>query len=122
MKFIDKTTHDLKTHLTKNQNKFWNNLSDEQRKAIVDLGNDDSIIIKPTDKGSSVIKFLQILSNWSSCRWVLLSLIFLSSSLQSIPSSSSFQSHYAAVCKLSAFFAVVEMLGEFACLGLYFYI
>ena len=38
--------NDLKTHLTNNQNKFWNNLSDEQRKAIVGLANDDSNIIK----------------------------------------------------------------------------
>ena len=45
-------------------------------------------------------KFLQILSNWSSCHWVLLSLILLSSSLQSIPSSPSFQSRYPAVYKL----------------------
>ena len=42
--------------------------------------------------------FLQILSNWSSCHWVLLSLILLSSGLQSIPSSPSFQSRYPAVC------------------------
>ena len=45
-------------------------------------------------------KFLQILSNWSSCHLVLLSLILLSSGLQSILSSPSFQSHYPAVCKL----------------------
>ena len=55
VKFIDNITNDLKTHLTKNQNKFWNNLSDEQRKAIVDLANDDSIIIKPADKGGSIV-------------------------------------------------------------------
>ena len=45
-------------------------------------------------------KFLQILSNWNSCHWVLWSLILLSSGLQSIPSSPSFQSRYPAVCKL----------------------
>ena len=44
--------------------------------------------------------FLQILSNWNSYHWVLLSLILLSSGLQSIPSSPSFQSRYPAVCKL----------------------
>ena len=55
VKFIDNITNDLKTHLMKNQNKIWNNLSDEQRKAIVDLANDDSIIIKPADKGSSIV-------------------------------------------------------------------
>ena len=57
MKFIDNITNDLKTHLTKNQNKFWNNLSDEQRKAIVDLANDDSIIIKPVDKGAEATTY-----------------------------------------------------------------
>ena len=41
--------------LTKNQNKFWNNLNDEERKAIVDLANDDSIIIKHADKGGSIV-------------------------------------------------------------------
>ena len=55
MKFIDNTTNDLKTNLTKNQNKFWNKLSDEQRKAIVDLAIEYSIIIKPADKGGSVL-------------------------------------------------------------------
>ena len=45
-------------------------------------------------------KFLQILSDWNSCHWVLLNLILLSSGLQSIPSSPSFQSRYPAVCKL----------------------
>ena len=55
VKFIDKITNDLKTHLTKNQNKFSSNLSVEQRKAIVDLENDDSIIIKPADKGGPIV-------------------------------------------------------------------
>ena len=41
-----------------------------------------------------------MLSNWSSCQWVPLSLILLSSGIQSILSSPSFQSRYPAVCKL----------------------
>ena len=39
VKFIDNITNDLKTQLTKSQNKFWINLSDEQRRAMVDLAN-----------------------------------------------------------------------------------
>ena len=42
-------------YVYKNHNIFWNNLSDEQRKAIVDLANDDSIIIKPADKNDSIV-------------------------------------------------------------------
>ena len=34
---------------------FWNNLDTNQRKALLDLANDASIIIKPADKGGAII-------------------------------------------------------------------
>ena len=36
-KFIDDVTSDLKTQIKKNENKFWNNLSEDQRKALIHL-------------------------------------------------------------------------------------
>ena len=38
--FIQNITDDLKTNLRKNENKFWNNLDTNQRKALLDLAND----------------------------------------------------------------------------------
>ena len=35
--------------------KFWNNLNNDQRKALLDLANDPSITIKPADKGGSIV-------------------------------------------------------------------
>ena len=34
---------------------FWNNLDTNQWKALLDLANDASIIIKPADKGGAII-------------------------------------------------------------------
>ena len=45
----------LKTNLRKNENKFWNKLDTNQRKALLDLENDASIIIKPADKGGAIV-------------------------------------------------------------------
>ena len=53
--FIQNITNDLKTNLGKNKNKFWNNLDTNQRKALLDLANDASIIIKAADKGGAII-------------------------------------------------------------------
>ena len=54
-KFIDDVTKHLKTQIKKNENKFWNNLSDDQRKALIHLSNDKSITIKPADKGGAIV-------------------------------------------------------------------
>ena len=54
-KFIDDVTKDLKTQIKKNENKFWNNLSDNQRKALIHLSNDKSITIKLADKGGAIV-------------------------------------------------------------------
>ena len=53
--FIQNITNDLKTNLRKNENKFWNNLDTNQRKALLDLANDASIMIKPADKGGAIV-------------------------------------------------------------------
>ena len=41
--------------MRKNENKFWNNLDANQRKALLDLANDASIIIKPADKSGAIV-------------------------------------------------------------------
>ena len=53
--FIQNIINDLKTNLRKNENKFWNNLDTNQRKALLDLANDALIIIKPADKGGAIV-------------------------------------------------------------------
>ena len=55
LQFINNITKDLKDHLKHNENKFWNNLDNDQRKASLDLTNDPSITIKPADKGGSIV-------------------------------------------------------------------
>ena len=45
----------MKTQIKKNDNKFWNNLSDDQRKALIHLSNDKSITLKPADKGGAIV-------------------------------------------------------------------
>ena len=46
---------ELKDQLKNNENKFWNNLDNDQRKALLDLANDPSVTIKPADKGGSIV-------------------------------------------------------------------
>ena len=55
LKFINNVTEDLKDHLKNNENKFWNNLDNDQRKALLDLANDPSITIKLADKSGSIV-------------------------------------------------------------------
>ena len=45
----------MKDHLKNKENKFWNNLDNDQRKALLDLANDPSITLKPADKGGSIV-------------------------------------------------------------------
>ncbi len=53
--FIDNLLNDIKHHLELNKNNNWNNLTDGQRKALNALSSDDSIIIKPADKGNGIV-------------------------------------------------------------------
>ena len=55
LKFINNITKDLKDHLKSNKDKFWNNLDNDQHKALLNLANDPSITIKPADKGGSIV-------------------------------------------------------------------
>ena len=55
LKFIDNVTKDLKKHLKTNEKKIWNNLNTDQCKALLDLSNDKSIVIKPADKGCAIV-------------------------------------------------------------------
>ena len=55
LKFINNVTKDLKDHLKNNENKFWNNLDNDQRKALLDLANGLLITIKPANKGGSIV-------------------------------------------------------------------
>ena len=55
LKFINNVTKDLKDHLKNNENKFWNNLDNDQRKVLLDLANDPSITIKLAYKGGSIL-------------------------------------------------------------------
>ena len=45
----------MKTQIKKNESKFWNNLSDDQRKALIHLSNNKSITVKPADKGGAIV-------------------------------------------------------------------
>ena len=53
--FIDNLLKDIKDHLEQNQNKKWNNLTDGQRKSLNALSSDDSLTIKPADKGNGIV-------------------------------------------------------------------
>ena len=54
-KFISKLLSDSKDNLSANQDSFWSNLDYAQREAIKSLAEDDSIVIKPSDKDGSVV-------------------------------------------------------------------
>ena len=45
LEFIENITNYLKSNLKKNERNFWNNLNNDQRKALLHLSNDGSIII-----------------------------------------------------------------------------
>ena len=54
-KFIDKLLIDSKENLLANKDSFWSNLDNAQRQAIRSLADDDSIVIKPSDKDGSIV-------------------------------------------------------------------
>ena len=53
--FINNCTKDFSEHIHSSKNKHWNNLTDKQRQAINSLASDESITIKPADKGSGIV-------------------------------------------------------------------
>lgn len=55
MDFIDNILRDTKNLIENNQYKFWNNLDNNKRQAIVTLANDPTIVIKPSDKCGSIV-------------------------------------------------------------------
>ena len=54
-KFIDRILMDSKESLLANKESFWSNLDNSQRQAIKSLADDDSIVIKPSDKDGSIV-------------------------------------------------------------------
>ena len=53
--FIDRTVEDMRHRLLDNDEKFWNNLTTEQRRALTALKRDESIVIKPSDKSGGIV-------------------------------------------------------------------
>ena len=53
--FITNITVDTHLALKEKESKFWNNLSNEQRRAMVSLANDNDIVIKPSDKSGGIV-------------------------------------------------------------------
>ena len=53
--FINSCTKGFSEHIHSKRNKHWNNLTDSQRQAIKSLSSDESIVIKPADKGSGIV-------------------------------------------------------------------
>ena len=53
--FINDITRDIRIHLSKSERKCWNNLTENQRTALRDLSRDESIGIKPADKGGILV-------------------------------------------------------------------
>ena len=54
-KFIDKLLSETKENLLANRESFWSNLDNSQRQAIRSLADDDTIVIKPSDKDGSIV-------------------------------------------------------------------
>lgn len=55
LQWIDKIKSSLSDGLRDNNQFIWNNLSNDQRKALKDLASDNSITIKPADKGGALV-------------------------------------------------------------------
>ena len=53
--FINDNIRDISKHINSSSNKNWNNLTEGQRKALKDLKMDESMIIKPADKGNRIV-------------------------------------------------------------------
>ena len=53
--FVNSVLKDTKHSLNSNANTRWNNMDNTARAAIVSLANDNSIIIKPSDKCGSIV-------------------------------------------------------------------
>ena len=53
--FIDNITRDIKHLLHANERKYWNNLTNDQRSALLRLSGDKNIVIKPADKGGALV-------------------------------------------------------------------
>ena len=54
-KFISDIQEDIRHSLSNNNTKYWNNLSNDQRQALQSLINDQTIIVKPADKGGAIV-------------------------------------------------------------------
>ena len=53
--FIDNITRDIKHLLHANERKYWNNLTNDQRSALLRLSGDKNVVIKPADKGGALV-------------------------------------------------------------------
>ena len=52
---LDNTVHDIRSYLISNKSKRINNLTNKQREALNSLASDETLIIKPADKGSGIV-------------------------------------------------------------------
>ena len=55
VEFIDNILKDTSSSLKSHESKYWNNLDNKKRAALVSLANDTSIVIKPSDKCGSIV-------------------------------------------------------------------
>ena len=53
--FIDNITRDIKHLLHANKRKYWNNLTNDQRSALLRLSGDKNIVIKSADKRGALV-------------------------------------------------------------------